>query len=160
MSDEAPLTVAGPYFDVRIDYQSREIAVHGELDAATASCLGTAVAGLQRAADGDITVRLGEVTFLDMAGLGALVGARSAQAARGHGLSVVKWSQHARRLAELAAVEDLFASSANPKDEATEGGVDDARDLQEGSRPNPRSAPSNAHRHGSAPMLASEPDCT
>ncbi|WP_375498702.1 STAS domain-containing protein [uncultured Jatrophihabitans sp.] len=98
------------YFDLRVDYRSRRIAVHGGIDIACGPNVATAVVRLQRAAPGDITIQLDEVTFIDMAGLGILVGARSAQQAGGHRLIVSGASPQVRRIFTLGALDDLLDS--------------------------------------------------
>lgn len=65
------------YFDLRVDYPARQIAVSGEFDIATARCLTTAVARFQRSSADDITIDLARVTHIDSAGVGALTRARS-----------------------------------------------------------------------------------
>lgn len=101
------MTSFGIYFDIHVDYSTRQIAVRGEFDVATAPCLATAVAAFQRAAVGDITINLDDVTFIDAAGLGAVVSAKCAQTATGARLNVTGASTNVRqafdrgRLAEL-----------------------------------------------------------
>lgn len=57
----APLTASESHFDLRVDYATRRIAISGEFDIATAPNLAIAVAAVQRAADGDITIDLDDV---------------------------------------------------------------------------------------------------
>jgi anti-sigma B factor antagonist len=106
------------YFDIKVDYASRRIAVEGEFDVATAPSLATAVARFQRAAPGDITVDLADVTFIDAAGLGALTAARAAQLERGDRLTVDRITAEVRRLFAIAQITDLLdgepAANANP----------------------------------------------
>lgn len=96
------------YFDIHVDYPSREIALSGEFDVATAPCLATAIAGFQRVADGDITVRLDDLTFIDAAGLGALGSASSSQADRGERLTVTGADARVRRLFLLGKLDELL----------------------------------------------------
>jgi anti-anti-sigma factor len=72
----------GLYFDLRVDFPAREIAVWGEFDVATARCLTTAVAKFERSAVGGITIDLANVTHIDSAGVGALTRARTAMRGR------------------------------------------------------------------------------
>jgi anti-anti-sigma factor len=108
----SPTTTSGLYFDLRIDYSTRQIAVHGEFDAATAPCLATALTGLQRASGGQIGIGLDAVTFMDPVGLGALVGARSAQKDRGDDLVVTGASDRVRRLILRSGLADLLEADA------------------------------------------------
>lgn len=98
----------GLYFDLHVDYPTREITVRGEFDAATASCLATAVAGFQRSALGDITIHLDDVTFMDMSGLTAIADARSAQRERGDDLAVLGANAEVRRLFILGKLAQLL----------------------------------------------------
>jgi anti-sigma B factor antagonist len=104
----APVIMSVLYFDLHVDYRNRRIAVHGGVDVACAPNVATAVARLQRAAAGDITIHLGEVTFIDMSGLGVLVGARSAQTARGDRLVITGASPQVRRIFGLGALAGLL----------------------------------------------------
>jgi anti-sigma B factor antagonist len=104
--------MSGPYFDLRIDYSKRHIAMHGEFDIATASCLATALTGLQRSADGDITIGLEDVTFIDASGLGALTGARFAQQDRGHNLTGTGASEQVTRLITMSGLAGLLDDDA------------------------------------------------
>lgn len=103
-----PVVMSGLYFDLRVDYRSRWIAVHGGVDIACSPNVATAIARLQRAAAGDITIHLGEVTFIDMSGLGVLVGARTAQLARGDRLIITGASPQVRRIFGLGALAELL----------------------------------------------------
>lgn len=102
------MTPSDLYFDIKVDYGSRRIAVEGEFDLATASSLAIAVAGFQRAAHGDIVVDLADVTYIDAAGLGALVAAKAAQQDRGDTLTVDRVPAESRRLFIIAKITDLL----------------------------------------------------
>jgi anti-anti-sigma factor len=102
------MTASTLYFDLRLDYATRRISVGGELDAATAPCLRRVIVGFQQAASGDITIRLDDVTFLDMAGLGALAHASAAQTDRGDQLRVTGARDSVRRVLERAQRADLL----------------------------------------------------
>ena len=99
---------SGLYFDLHVDYVNRQICVEGAFDAACAPNLATAVAGLQRACRGDIRVRLDDVTFIDMAGLGILVGATTSQRERGSRLVIAGVNPQVRRVFGLAGLTDLL----------------------------------------------------
>ena len=97
------------YFELHVDYATRRIALHGELDVAVASCLGTAVAHIQHSRSGEIVIDLADVTFMDAAGLGALVAARAAQHERGDRLTIDHAGAEVRRVfltSRLAALLD------------------------------------------------------
>jgi anti-sigma B factor antagonist len=100
------------YFQLHIDYSTREIAISGEFDVATAQCLATAVAGVQRAAAGDISIGLDDVTFIDAAGLGAVVSAQSAQVERGSRLTVTGANTTVRRAFTLGRLANLLSGGA------------------------------------------------
>ena len=96
------------YFDLRVDYATREIAVSGEFDAATAPCLATAIAGFHHAGPGDITIRLDDVTFIDAAGIGAVSNASKAQLGLGRRLSVTGATAKVRRVFGLGNLAGLL----------------------------------------------------
>lgn len=104
----APVSTSGIYFDLRVDYRQRRIAVHGGVDAACSPNVATAVTRLQGSASGDITIDLGGVTFIDMSGLGVLVGARSTQTERGNRLFVTGASPQIHRIFGLGALAGLL----------------------------------------------------
>jgi anti-sigma B factor antagonist len=101
---------SGLYFDLHLDYPSRQITVEGGFDVACAPNVATAVVALQRVAPGNITIRLDRVTFLDMSGLGILVGARSSQQDRGFDLAVTGVNRQIRRIFVLGGLTDLLGS--------------------------------------------------
>jgi anti-sigma B factor antagonist len=96
------------YFDLKIDYATRSISLGGEFDVATAVCLATAVSRFQRAGPGDVTLRIADVTFIDAAGLGAVVNAQSRQAANGACLVVVGATDAVRRVFALGGLTHLL----------------------------------------------------
>jgi anti-anti-sigma factor len=109
MNDKrATVDLSGLYFDLHVDYPTRQIAVEGELEVACAPNVATAVARLQRAAPGDITIRLDGVRLIDMPGLGILVGARSAQTDRGDRLILTGASPQVRQVFHLGAQSHLL----------------------------------------------------
>lgn len=100
------------YFNIYVDYSIGEIAVVGEFDVATACCLGTAVAGFQRAGIGNITIDLDGVTFIDAAGLDAVVSAQSVQTGRGSRLTVVGATGTVRNVFDKARLAGLLQPEA------------------------------------------------
>jgi anti-sigma B factor antagonist len=103
-----PVPIANSYFDLHVDYATREIAVSGEFDAATALCLATAITGFQRAKVGDITILLDDVTFIDAAGLGAVADAGVAQREHGARLGVTGANAKVRRMFNLGHLTGLL----------------------------------------------------
>ena len=106
----APTPVPAVYFELHVDYATREIDIRGEFDCNTASCLETAVTRLQHAARADITIRLDEVTFIDAAGIGAVAGAISAQTHTGAVLRVTGVTSRVRRVFTLGGLGELLHS--------------------------------------------------
>lgn len=100
----------GLYFDLRVDYPARQIAVSGEFDVATARCLTTALAKFERSAVSDITIDLADVTHIDSAGVGALTRARSAIRGRGGRLAFSGGSAALRRLLAQADLSDTVCA--------------------------------------------------
>lgn len=82
--------------------------LHGELDACSVTCLKerlTPVAMTGR----DIIVDLAELSFIDTAGLFALVDLKRDATAAGGSLRLAEPSQMVRRLLRLAGIKDMFA---------------------------------------------------
>jgi anti-anti-sigma factor len=100
------------YFELDVDYATRQISVRGEFDVATAGCLATAVTHFQRAARGDITIRLEGVSLMDSAGLDAIVHAVSTQMVEGRQLVVTGASVHVRQVFVRADLARLLQSEA------------------------------------------------
>jgi anti-anti-sigma factor len=102
------MTTSDLCFDLDIDYSTREIAVCGESDIATAVYLKTAVSRLQGgAAIGDITVRLDGVTFI-AAGMGAVIQARSAQKNCGGHLALAGATARVQKMFLIAHLDRLL----------------------------------------------------
>lgn len=99
-------TGGGLYFDLRIDFAARQIAVSGEFDVATARCLTTALTRFERSGVSDITIDLGQVTHIDAAGVGALSRARSAMRGRGGRIAFSGGSAALQRLLAQADIDD------------------------------------------------------
>ncbi|MEV0163369.1 STAS domain-containing protein [Nonomuraea fuscirosea] len=77
----------------------------GEIDLLTAGALRAAIADtLCAPRPVDVVVDLAGVTFLDCAGIGALVAGRNIAIRRGRGYTVVNSQRHVRRLLDLAGV--------------------------------------------------------
>lgn len=95
-------------FGYSINYRTRQIAVHGEVDLAAAPGVAAALGELQQHGVGAVTIGLDDVTFIDASGLGAFVSARSAQAARSSRLDVTGASPRIRRIFELGQLAMLL----------------------------------------------------
>ncbi len=102
------MPIPNSYFELHVDYATREISVSGEFDVHTASCLATAITGFQHAGGGDITLLLDDVTFIDAAGIGAVSRAHAAQVVRGARLTVTGASDQVRRIFGLGKLADLL----------------------------------------------------
>ena len=82
--------------------------VSGELDINARDDLRGAL--LNALADGDVTVDLGEVTFLDSEALGAMIDAYNASRTRGAGLRVVNARDVVARVLTVSGARELFDS--------------------------------------------------
>jgi anti-anti-sigma factor len=102
------MRTSDPHFDIHVDCATRQIALSGELDAATAPRLAAAVEGLRSVALGDITVRLDDVTFIGASGLGAVVSARCVQADSGAVLTLTGANEDVRRMFLIGKLADLL----------------------------------------------------
>ncbi len=92
------------------------VTLAGEIDIATVTGLRERLSGL--AASGDpLVVCLDQVSFIDSAGVGALVGAAKAAAAHGGGLQVVCAQPKTRQLFRLTGL-DRWMPPARTLDEA------------------------------------------
>jgi anti-anti-sigma factor len=100
-----------PKISVDIDEVHREVIVAGEVDLATRSEVTEAAAELNEAGRGDIALDLDDVTFIDAAGVGAVVEVEDAQIERGTALHV--WSANAfvRRVFSLCGLSALLERS-------------------------------------------------
>jgi anti-sigma B factor antagonist len=103
-----PMAIPDSYFDLHVDYATREITVSGEFDVATAGCLATAMAGFHHAGHGDITILLDGVTFIDAAGIGAISRASRSQIGRGARLGVTGATARVRRVFGLGDLAGLL----------------------------------------------------
>jgi anti-sigma B factor antagonist len=84
------------------------IRVTGDLDAATAPRLRRCVSELAELGAADFAVDLSRVSFLDCAGLGALVSAKKRLRATGGDLRVVAASRSVRRVLALTGFAAAF----------------------------------------------------
>jgi anti-anti-sigma factor len=100
-----------PRISIDIDQAHREVIVAGEVDLATRSEVTQAAAELNDAGRGDIALDLDDVTFIDAAGVGAVVEVEDAQIERGTELHV--WSANAfvRRVFALCGLSSLLERS-------------------------------------------------
>ena len=88
------------------------VTVTGDLDLACVPLLHDLLARVRRGSD--LVIDLGGVTFIDCAGLGALVTAHRRTQARGGTLRVAHVPPQVRRVLELTGVDLPIASANNP----------------------------------------------
>jgi anti-anti-sigma factor len=87
----------------------------GEVDLRCAGALRAAIQdALRMPHPVDVVVDLGRVTFLDCAGIGALVAGRNTAVGRGHGYRVVNLQPFVRHVLDLTGVLTALTSSAAP----------------------------------------------
>jgi anti-anti-sigma factor len=96
-----------PHFDVQTDVVSRIAYVRGEVDIATAPTLFEVVEFLTTIGDGDVTLDLEGVTFMDASGLGTVVKCRNHLGQLGHRLAIVNASHTIQRVFDLGALSLL-----------------------------------------------------
>jgi anti-sigma B factor antagonist len=85
-----------------------QLTLAGELDAHTAPLLAEAVDHVGEGAPDKILVDLGEVSFIDSAGLGGLLRVRNAALESGVPFVVVNRSDVVNRLIELTGLDELL----------------------------------------------------
>jgi anti-sigma B factor antagonist len=103
---EAPGVADGDLaFEIRAEGDTIVIAVFGEVDMATAPRLEEC---LLTHADGNVTVDLAAVGFLDSAGLNALVVARNRLLRHGHWLRTINEQDHVRAALKVTGLDSLF----------------------------------------------------
>jgi anti-sigma B factor antagonist len=92
------------------DGGAAHLLVAGEIDVSTAAEL-TAAGEQALAAPGcrGLVVEMGDVSFLDSTGLGALVGLRNASLAAEAGFELAAVSEPVRRILELTGMISVFA---------------------------------------------------
>lgn len=83
------------------------LIVHGEIDLATVPRLTECLNDALLAGDGDVRVDLGDVDFIDAAGMGALAGAAIRLNAAGRSLLVVNVRPRLRRVLEAGRLGEL-----------------------------------------------------
>lgn len=99
------------YFRVEIDGSSRPVRVTaaGELDAASADQLATALTDAQRAAAG-IALDLTDVTFIDSSGLRVIAAEVARADDTGEAFTISGASDAVRRIFEMTGLSALLAS--------------------------------------------------
>lgn len=108
-----------PRISVEVDEDNREVTVAGEVDLATRSEITDAAAELNDAGRGDIGLDLDEVTFIDAAGVGAVVEVEDAQAERGTALHVWSANSFVRRVFALCGLSGLLNRSRRSPDDGS-----------------------------------------
>src|SRR3954452_3032908 len=104
-----PSTLSPSFFcDVRPDRDRAIVALAGELDLDAAPRVAAAVDDLIGVGFTHVVVDLRELTFLDSAGLQALLSARGAAEGRGCALSLVPGPRAVQQVFELTATDSLF----------------------------------------------------
>ena len=91
---------------------SRIAYVRGEVDIATAPKLLEVIEFLSTIADGDVMLDLEGVTFLDAAGLGAIVECHNHMALQDHAVRVVNASLMIRRVFDLGGLGSLIQKTS------------------------------------------------
>ena len=94
-------------FQVSVDLPHRTLGIAGELDLATAALFLDSI-DVIAAVDGDITVDLAGVTFLDSIALGAFVKVAVQQRAHGHELHFANPTARHRRLFLLGGLAQML----------------------------------------------------
>ena len=89
------------------------LAMHGDVDMATAPALDDALADAIRESDGAFVVDLSGVEFLDSSGLKLLLRARALLGREDRALAVVCPRGRVRRVFELSGVAELFTFCAS-----------------------------------------------
>src|SRR4051812_21130667 len=96
------------FCDVQPDRERVIVAVSGELDLAAAPQLAATIDKLVDVGFGRIVVDLRPLTFLDSAGVHALISASDTAERRGCALSLVRGSRGVQRIFELTATDSLL----------------------------------------------------
>jgi anti-anti-sigma factor len=97
------------------DDRAVKLSPSGELDLRTAGALRAAIQDTLRTPHlSAVVVDLGEVTFLDCAGIGALVAGRNIAVRQGRGYSVVNPQRHVRRVLDLTGVLTALLNHHDP----------------------------------------------
>jgi anti-sigma B factor antagonist len=98
-------------FQVHIERDERIVA-RGEIDMATVMDLTGAMAAMAGTGAPRVVLDLGEVTFIDSTGIGALVNQQHALALRGACLVIGSMSATVRTTLRLAGLESHFVEEA------------------------------------------------
>jgi anti-anti-sigma factor len=96
------------------DDRSVTLAPDGEVDLCVVDALGSAIRDTTGAGRVDVVVDLARVTFLDCAGVGALVVGRNTARRRGCGYTVVNPQGQVRRVLELTGVLTALTEPLRP----------------------------------------------
>jgi anti-anti-sigma factor len=96
------------------DDRSVTLAPDGEVDLGVADALGSAIRDTTGAGRVDVVVDLARVTFLDCAGVGALVAGRNTARSRGCGYTVANPQGQVRRVLELTGVLTVLTEPLKP----------------------------------------------
>ena len=94
------------------------VAVRGEVDAATAPLLQDALDDAVRGTTGTLVLDLTGVDFLDSSGINVLLRVRALLGREERALALVCPPGQARRVLELAGIDDLFALYPTREDAA------------------------------------------
>ncbi len=95
-------------FDTVVDLAACQLTPIGEFDLAAVHTFSTVANTLVPTAGGPVRVDMAAVTFIDAAGLGALVGLRNQLTTAGRPLSIIDVSQRLRRTFELAHLSAML----------------------------------------------------
>ena len=97
---------------LRVDVEHRDdlalIVTVGEIDAATAGDLASAVTGALAAGSARVVVDLAQVGFIDSTGLGVLVKSHRAAVAAGATFAVVNPTPQTRKLIRVLGLDQLL----------------------------------------------------
>jgi anti-anti-sigma factor len=102
-----------PILSITIDTANHDVVlgINGEMDAATADTLRSALEAVDQTDSGRVVVDLEHVTFIDSSGLLALLQGRDRLAQRHIGLLIRNPQPQARRLFDLALDGDQFGEA-------------------------------------------------
>ena len=107
------MTLGAPHFDVQTESGTDPLRVvaHGELDAASAATLASALEDAKATAAGtDIALDLSGVSFIDSSGLRVIAAQVQQAEAAGTGFTVAAASDAVRRIFEMTGLTSLLAS--------------------------------------------------
>jgi anti-anti-sigma factor len=111
VADSEPQSNVGqPPLSVTVsnDGEDAVVTVRGEIDLETSAELSAVLADLD--ADSNVSLDLGDVTYIDSTGLRVLLTARDAATEAGGGLRVSATSSIVARLIEITGASDLLGS--------------------------------------------------